>query len=280
MMKALKRLGALALAICGTLLVACETTPDTNEPTPPPAPLTADTLDLATVNSWKIVQTVADEGSKCRADANYACIVRESVETFIYSKGVSGNTTYDTYEYTIEEYTEVPEGENGDEGVKEAIMSKSVYKIVKSGEDYFYELNQSGEFNSISYEMGAMRIEHEFDDGKATGSVLNKITDAIERFNPALYTVESVKTGWDITTFNKGEVVTVDGVNYDSYACNNESYPKYQANAYVNGVLAMAKAVKKTTKAITNVEFSTQEYTFTVGTFTVVSSAVLADIVA
>lgn len=279
-MKALKRLGAFALAVCGTLLVACETTPTTNEPTPPPAPLTAETLDLTTVNSWKMVQTIADEGSKCRADANYACIVRESVETFIYSKATSGNTTYDTYEYTIEEYTEAPEGENGDEGVKEVIMLKSVYKIVKSGEDYFYELNQSGDFNSVSYEMGAMRIEHEFDDGKATGSALTKITDAIERFNPALYTVESVKTDWDITTFDKGDVVTVDGVNYDSYACNSTSYPKYQANAYANGVLAMAKAVQKTTKALTNVEFSTQEYTFTVGTFTVVSSAVLADIIA
>ena len=164
-MKALKRLGAFALAVCGTLLVACETTPTTNEPTTPPAPLTAETLDLTTVNSWKMVQTIADEGSKCRADANYACIVRESVETFIYSKATSGNTTYDTYEYTIEEYTEAPEGENGDEGVKEVIMLKSVYKIVKSGEDYFYELNQSGDFNSVSYEMGAMRIEHEFDDG-------------------------------------------------------------------------------------------------------------------
>ena len=279
MMKTLKKLGATLLAICSVFLVACETTPDESG-TPPPAPLTAQTLDLATVDSWKIVQTVADEGSKCRADANYACIVRESVETFIYSKGTSGNTSYDTYEYTVEEYTEAPEGENGDEGVKEVIMSKSVYKIVKSGEDYFYELNQSGDFNSITYEMGAMRVEHEFDDGKATGSVLTKITNAIERFNPASYTVEAIKTGWRLTSFEKGDVVTVDGVNYDSYACNNTSYPKYQANAYANGLVAMAKTVNKTKKALTNVEFAVQEYLFTVGAFTVVSSAVLADIVA
>ena len=280
-MKLFKRLGAIALALSATMLVACETAPETNGPTPPPAPKTAQTLDLATVNSWKIVQTTADEADMSRADQNVPCIIRDSVETFIYSKVTSGSVSYDTYEYTVEEYVGAPEGENGDEGKKEVIQTKCVYKIVKSGEDYLYELKKSDGFNSTTYEMGAMRTDHEFDDGKATGSVLEDITDAIERFNPALYTVEALKTGWSLTSFEKGEVVSVDGVNYDSYACANATtYPKYVANAYANGVVAMAKMLKMSTRAMTNVEFAVQEYSFTTGSFTVVSATELAGIVA
>ena len=279
-MKLFKRLGAIALALSAIMLVACETAPETNGPTPPPAPKTAQTLDLTTVNSWKIVQTTAEEADMSRADQNVPCIIRDSVETFIYSKVTSGSVSYDTYEYTVEEYVDAPEGENGDEGKKEVIQTKLVYKIVKSGEDYLYELKKSDGFNSITYEMGAMCTEHEFSDGKASGSVLEDITDAIERFNPTLYTVEALKTGWSLTSFEKGEVVSVDGVNYDSYACTSTTYPKHVANAYANGVLATAKMLKMSTRAMTNVEFAVQEYSFTTGSFTVVSATELAGIVA